>query len=158
MKKVYRIVLGIIITALLLTLFVACNFDESKNHLSGAQLLDDNALSEIKNDIINEETSSIEASSSGDIEIESSPATVEGISSETKRNESEATEAESYTGPDFGTEDNNVKETVYWTESGSVWHTTNKCRYLKNSKNVLSGSIEEAKEAGKTKVCSGCGK
>ncbi|MBP3376052.1 MAG: hypothetical protein J6L83_04755 [Clostridia bacterium] len=48
--------------------------------------------------------------------------------------------------------------TVYWTKNGSVWHIDEECYRLNNSKEILSGSVEEAKESGKERVCSSCGK
>ena len=47
---------------------------------------------------------------------------------------------------------------VFWTPSGGVWHLSQDCRYIKNSSNVCYGNVEEAKNAGKTGVCSSCGK
>ncbi len=49
-------------------------------------------------------------------------------------------------------------ETVYWTESGSVWHKSAECGYLRKSKGTLSGAVSEAIDAGKEKPCSSCGK
>ncbi len=56
------------------------------------------------------------------------------------------------------TEVEETENTVYWTEKGGVWHLTRDCRYIKNSTSVLSGTVEEAIESGKTKLCSACGK
>ncbi len=47
--------------------------------------------------------------------------------------------------------------TVYWTENGEVWHTRTSCSSLKRSKNLTSGSIEQAILAGKDRVCKRCG-
>ena len=46
-------------------------------------------------------------------------------------------------------------QTVYWTKSGKVYHTDPDCRYIRNSANVLSGTVEES---GKDKICSSCEK
>ncbi|MBQ8396974.1 MAG: hypothetical protein IJX53_02105 [Clostridia bacterium] len=48
-------------------------------------------------------------------------------------------------------------ETVYWSPSGSVWHTDPACASLKQAKSVLSGSVVDAKAAGKARVCRTCG-
>jgi competence protein ComEC len=44
----------------------------------------------------------------------------------------------------------------YWTKSGSVWHLTPNCSYLRNSKNIISGTVKDALLAEKTKPCSRC--
>lgn len=49
---------------------------------------------------------------------------------------------------------NNLKEEkVYWTPNGKSYHTTNKCKTLSRSKNILSGTI---KESGKLDPCDSC--
>ena len=47
--------------------------------------------------------------------------------------------------------------TVYWVESGKVWHTTDKCSTLSRSKDIMSGTVDAAKNAGKERVCKRCG-
>lgn len=47
---------------------------------------------------------------------------------------------------------------VYYTKSGGVWHYNRGCGSLQNSALVISGSIEEAKAAGKARECSICSK
>ncbi len=46
---------------------------------------------------------------------------------------------------------------VFWTESGTLWHSTYNCSYIRNSKNIIHGSLDEALLAGKTGACSRCG-
>jgi hypothetical protein len=53
---------------------------------------------------------------------------------------------------------NSENATVYWTEGGSVWHTDDRCGHLKRAKEILTGTVKEAIEAGKDKVCSSCAK
>ena len=48
--------------------------------------------------------------------------------------------------------------TVYWTKGGSVYHSHEDCSHLSRSTNVLSGTIEEANEAGKLRLCATCAK
>ena len=48
-------------------------------------------------------------------------------------------------------------DVVYWTEGGSVWHNTKDCSALARSKNIISGSVHDAVEAGKERVCKKCG-
>ena len=52
----------------------------------------------------------------------------------------------------------NADNICYWSESGSVWHTYRDCHHIKNSKNILSGTVKEALEDGKSHVCSSCAK
>ena len=46
---------------------------------------------------------------------------------------------------------------VFWTPSGTLWHTTYKCSYISRSKTVYHGTLEEAKLDGKSGACSACG-
>ena len=55
------------------------------------------------------------------------------------------------------TDTENTEDTVYWLASGEVWHVKRDCRHIKN-KEVASGTVEQAKEAGKARVCGTCGK
>ena len=47
---------------------------------------------------------------------------------------------------------------VFWTPSGSLWHATYECGYLKNSKTIYHGTVEEAKREGKQSACERCSK
>ena len=44
----------------------------------------------------------------------------------------------------------------YYPEKGGKWHARENCQYLKNSKEILSGSYESALAAGKVTPCSAC--
>lgn len=46
---------------------------------------------------------------------------------------------------------------VFWTASGSLWHSTYTCSYLSRSNTIYHGTIEAAKLEGKTKSCDRCG-
>lgn len=46
--------------------------------------------------------------------------------------------------------------TVYWVAGGSVWHLTDRCSSLARSKQILSGTVEEAISAGKSRACKIC--
>ena len=48
--------------------------------------------------------------------------------------------------------------TVFWTAGGKVYHTDRGCYHLAKSTNVLSGSVADAEQAGKTGLCSACAK
>lgn len=57
-----------------------------------------------------------------------------------------------------GTEENapgpeKQSSTVYWTDSGEVYHSTEGCRSLARSKNIQSGSIGQS---GKDRGCKNC--
>ena len=47
--------------------------------------------------------------------------------------------------------------TVYYTESGTVWHKSADCPALSESKNVITGTQDEAESAGKDRACKRCG-
>ena len=106
--------------------FISCDFDESKNHLSGGELLDDERLSEIKNEVFSGEEST----------------------------EKESAETVTSTTSEPDTDDTGI--IVYWTESGSVWHKSASCSHIKNSTNLLAGTVTQAKNAGKSNPCSRC--
>mgnify|MGYP002650721319 CR=1 FL=1 len=45
---------------------------------------------------------------------------------------------------------------VYWVVNGAVYHSTDQCPSLSRSKNIQSGTVEEAAAAGKTRACPNC--
>ena len=45
---------------------------------------------------------------------------------------------------------------MYFTASGTVWHTRRECSHIKNSANVQEGTLLYAIEKGKIKQCSSC--
>lgn len=51
-----------------------------------------------------------------------------------------------------------VEGEVYWTESGSRWHTHRDCYHIVDSKKVKSGSVQEAIDEEKVGLCSHCEK
>ena len=50
-----------------------------------------------------------------------------------------------------------TRETVFWTEGGSVYHRDPDCYHLKRAEDVVSGSVKNAWKHGKERVCSACG-
>lgn len=46
--------------------------------------------------------------------------------------------------------------TVYWVDSGDVYHSTRNCVSLKRSTNIRSGSVNDANKAGKQTKCKLC--
>ena len=76
------------------------------------------------------------------------------IETESKTETKTETETEAVTETETVSED----ELVYWVEGGKVWHLSTDCRYLKDKENIQCGTVEEAMEAKKTKLCSSCAK
>ncbi len=126
-------------------MFVAC---DQNNEFNGGELLNSERMSEIKSEIISDlETSSVESTEvssyvelNTDLEGTTSNDTFENITVESNSNSEDV-----------------KNDIVYWTKSGDVWHLSESCRYIKSS-DKISGTVEEAVEAGKERVCSSCGK
>ncbi|MCI8388550.1 MAG: hypothetical protein HFE63_08820 [Clostridiales bacterium] len=53
-------------------------------------------------------------------------------------------------------ESNRQTDVVYWVENGEVWHTRVNCPSLSRSKNIRSGTLAEAMNVGKARVCKRC--
>ena len=68
--------------------------------------------------------------------------------------DSQNTPADQNPPSDGGFEEN--KSVFYYTESGEVYHSDRDCSHLKKSDNVKSGTIDQAEQAGKTRLCSDC--
>lgn len=49
-----------------------------------------------------------------------------------------------------------AKGKVYWTPSGTKYHKEPDCSYLKNAKEVLSGTAAQAANHGASEPCSRC--
>ncbi len=134
-----RTFIFILTIVMVLSLF-SCDFDESDKHLSGGILLDDGLMSEIEYEIFNGETVTLK--------IEETEISEENAGS----SDSIATDTEETIDWD------KYSDKVYWTKSGTVFHVSEKCQSLKNSTNIQSGSVSEAKESGKERSCSKCSK
>lgn len=54
--------------------------------------------------------------------------------------------------------DHNVDHhtTYYWTDNGNAYHLYRFCSKLRHSQNIHSGTLEQAKQAGKVKKCKEC--
>lgn len=49
-----------------------------------------------------------------------------------------------------------ASDPVFWVPNGKVYHSTKSCDSLSRSKTIKSGSVEEAKAAGKSRGCKRC--
>lgn len=150
MKILFRI-LTAFLTIIILSFVCACDFDESERNFYGGELLNNEKLSEIKGSIFTEE----------DKTESNTKEKTESIDKDAD-DESESMLESFIDSNSEGEPRDEVDEdeilTVYWTKNGSVWHIDEECYRLNNSKEILSGSVEEAKESGKERVCSSCGK
>ena len=54
------------------------------------------------------------------------------------------------------TKSESKSRTYYWVPNGKVYHTTSSCATLKRSKTIRSGTLSQAKAAGKSRVCKVC--
>ena len=143
MKHLIKI-FSLIISFILLIALCSCSvFTYDNSRFDGGDTLNEELLSKIENDIHGE-------SETGESQTSESQ-TSESQTSESQTSESQTTEADNEGNKD----DSN---TVYWTSGGTVWHTRRDCSYLKKSKNILSGTVEEAISEGKNKLCSSCEK
>ena len=132
---------SIIFVVLLLLSFTACSvFDAGDRFVCGA-LLDDDLMSDIRKEIFGPQYEDVSTADTENVEDSDVP-----YESETETLDNEKTN------------ETDTEGVVYWTKSGKVWHTSKDCGSLKNSKEILSGSVETAKTEGKEKLCSYCEK
>ncbi len=47
-------------------------------------------------------------------------------------------------------------DTAFWPRGGAAYHTNPHCRHLTRADTIYFGTIEEAADAGKTKLCPTC--
>ena len=145
----YIFTLSSIVLILLLSMsLVSCSFVESENNYRGGELLDDEKMSEIRNEVlggdnVNSDNSSDKNNSASKPDVdEGTQRDTEG----TERNETERSDFESDTAI-----------FVYWTEGGNVWHLLRDCYHIKN-KEVTIGTVSEAEAAGHKTGCKTCNK
>lgn len=81
-----------------------------------------------------------------------------GLCSSCSNIDAESETTESVSEESSAVEDEIIENPCYWTPNGKTWHTDRDCHYIKNSKDVISGSVEQAKNEGKTSLCSACAK
>ena len=49
------------------------------------------------------------------------------------------------------------EDVCYYLPSGGVWHTDAACHHVAGKQNVIRGTVEQARAAGKSRPCSLCG-
>jgi len=154
----------------------ACSmFMPPEQKFDGGELLDSEGLSEIKSQVFSSENSESVTEETTVTVVEKTTETTINSTEITEMTESLADLADTVTeetessknsetvdakteiteGNDAAEEKNG--DIVYWIASGEVWHLSRDCRYIKD-KSIDSGSVEEAMAAGKSRVCSVCGK
>ena len=124
-----------ILLILLTTVFSSsCDmFSYKQDSFSGGTILNDAMMSEIKAEIF-------------------------GDSLEYNEEENEAASSDGSSNTEESTNPDNIRLTVYWTEGGGVWHLFEDCGHLKRAKEIFSGSVQDAIQSGKEKICSSCNK
>jgi len=123
---------------------ISCDFDESRDNFRGGELLNQEIMESIRNTFTTVEQESDSATEKNE---ESNTQADSSRQDDSEQQESDQ-QQESQTYP-------NEAKIVYWTASGSVWHEDSDCRYIKN-KQYVTGTVEQAKEAGIGHGCSFC--
>lgn len=174
MKKLIKQLSATIIIILVVNL-TSCALFIPNDRFDGGEFLDDNKMAEIKAEIFSSETAIPTVGESEDKETEGGAQTETPIRNETEietekkdvddepsetsevNNGAEETSLGDIEGGEIETE---ILESnkVYWTKSGTVWHLYSDCSHIKNSSDVIYGSVEEAISSGKIKLCSNCEK
>lgn len=146
MRRYYTGIIALTIAFIILFL-TSCSLFIPSERFDGGKLLDSDEMSRIKSEVFATDTETEEQAT----ESKSVCETEERSTEREVCSDENLSKAESET---IG----NLTKTVFWTESGTVWHLFKNCGYLKESKNILSGSVKEALEEGKEKVCTNCSK
>ena len=138
-----KLTINLIAIVLLISNLSSCSlFLPPNSHFEGGQILDKDLMSEIRSEVFTE-TQEADTKQLEETEASENKETVQD----------DTTEDETHQKIEI---DNDT--TVYWTDSGKVWHLFENCGYLKNSKEILSGTLADAEEEGKEKICSSCEK
>ena len=159
MKRLTRTILLTVIVIFLCTLCSCSILTFDKTEVKGGMPLNDELMQVIKGEIFSENS---KADSTDKKSEHSENTDISNNESDNSNNENESSTAETvndeYVESSLVTDKENTENLCYWTESGSVWHTYRDCHHIKKSSNVLSGSDEEARAAGKDHVCTSCEK
>ena len=163
--KTIKIFVASVLAIFSLNLVSCSMFVPEKGSFYGGKILDNKVMEELRQEFLESETQTAsETDSIGKINSEAqAESTSTSIINSEANTETESTdEISSKPQHETHTEEteNNqeMSDTVYWAKSGSVWHLFRDCGYLKNSKEIKSGSIEEAIASGAQKMCSSCEK
>lgn len=141
-----------IISVMLMT---ACNYFYS-GRFDGGELLNDDIMESIRNELFSNEDSISDNTENRVTEAEKSENATSSNIDETNLTENDNNVDTLESSCDTETiADNSI---VYWTEKGSVWHLYKDCGYLSKSKDIKSGSVQNAVDDGKDKLCSSCEK
>ncbi len=166
MKKYVKII-AIAVSTLLL---VSCsNYINSADDFYGGDVVNAEMLSSIAESIfasdesLRPETEPVtvdESSGANDDEVTTEETSEDSLTEDaTEEITEDNTDVETVT-EEATTEEETTKREhngiYYWTESGEVYHKWSDCGHIKNSLEVFSGTIYEAKVAGKERVCSAC--
>lgn len=145
MRKRIVSLIALVICITAVSLLCSCNFDESKNNFSGGELLNDEKMSELKDEIASKES---ESKGQEIITEKITESNTGAVSEEVSESRTESK------GSDKNNADSDV--IVYWTSGGEKWHLSADCQYIKN-KVVFEGTLEDAQNANKKAPCSKCG-
>ena len=130
MKNFVKVISLILVVFSISSLCSCSVFTYDKARFEGGEALDEELLSKIENDLHNGGHTSEES-------------TIDPPHNSTEES---------------GQETHEDSSIVYWTSSGTVWHTIRDCSHIRNSQNVISGTVEEAISSGKKQLCSSCQK
>lgn len=159
MNRLSKFAVFAIIVVFLFALCSCSLLTYDRTDVRGGTPLNDDLMAVIKGDILSDASSAdgtsekSENSGNDDISIDSGENSVKEsapLTEETEPNDTADTSTSSG--------NQNTDNVCFWTENGSVWHTYRDCYHIKKSKNILSGTVEEAQENGKSHVCSSCAK
>ena len=183
MKSYIKRLFAPVLLILVITL-TSCALFIPNDRFVGGEFLDDNKMAEIKEEIFSTgktetstgvvtETETETTDKESEVILTETPELKEPVVETEKINEEEATEATesietvvtivteneeiSATEVESETEAKGTEE-VFWTKSGTVWHIYSDCSHIRNSGEVICGSVEEAVSAGKSKLCTNCEK
>ncbi len=151
MKRFTKILL---VTCLFAICVLQCScslFLYDNARFSGGEALDDRLVAEIKNELFDSDTHSEKPSVEKDSDLKND--------GNTENTDDGSTETSASVGKENSSETEiSQQNVVYWTKSGSVWHSYIDCGHIKNSNNILSGTVEEAVNEGKSHLCKNCDK
>lgn len=155
-----RICLCICVVLSLGLLLAGCGTSLLPDGFEGGETVTPARLDEIRDGVLGTGSDTDTVETAGEAETVPSRGVIPAGSEETAVTEpvteATVTDGTDTSGDTAGTEP--PESTVYWTAGGKVYHTDRGCYHLAKSTNVLSGSIADAEQAGKTGLCSACAK